>query len=50
MRDADLTFGAGNRVCIGRYLALMEIYKIVPTLLLRYKVCNSSSLRIDSQD
>lgn len=39
MKDADLTFGAGNRVCIGRWLALMEVYKIVPTLLRRYKVC-----------
>ncbi|KAK5170590.1 uncharacterized protein LTR77_005179 [Saxophila tyrrhenica] len=37
MKDADLTFGGGNRVCIGKNLALMEIYKIVPTLLLKYK-------------
>ena len=39
MRESDLTFGAGNRVCIGRWLALMEVYKIVPTLLRRYEVC-----------
>lgn len=38
MRESDLTFGAGNRVCIGRWLALMEVYKIVPTLLRRYEV------------
>ena len=38
MRESDLTFGAGNRVCIGRWLALMEVYKIVPTLLRKYKV------------
>ena len=39
MKESDLTFGAGNRVCIGRWLALMEVYKIVPTLLLKYQVC-----------
>lgn len=38
MKDSDLTFGAGNRVCIGRWLALMEVYKIVPSLLQKYKV------------
>lgn len=37
MRESDLTFGAGNRVCIGRWLALMEVYKIVPTLLSKYR-------------
>ena len=39
MKAADLSFGAGNRVCIGRNMALVEMYKIIPTLLLKYKVC-----------
>ncbi|KAJ4299641.1 hypothetical protein N0V90_004887 [Kalmusia sp. IMI 367209] len=38
MKDADLSFGGGNRVCLGRPLALVEMYKIVATLFTRYKI------------
>lgn len=38
MRNADLSFGAGNRICIGKNMANVEMYKIVPTLLKKYKV------------
>ena len=38
MKAADLSFGGGNRVCIGRNMALVEMYKIIPTLLLKFKV------------
>lgn len=38
MRDADLTFGAGNRVCLGKNVSLLEIYKIVATLFLTYEM------------
>ncbi|KXX72952.1 Pisatin demethylase [Madurella mycetomatis] len=38
MQQADLTFGAGSRVCLGRHLALMEVYKIVATLVNRYDI------------
>ncbi|EPE02811.1 benzoate 4-monooxygenase cytochrome p450 [Ophiostoma piceae UAMH 11346] len=38
MNAADLTFGNGSRICIGRNIALLEVYKVVPTILLRYKV------------
>lgn len=34
----DLTFGGGSRVCIGRNLAYMEIYKVVATLVGRYEI------------
>ncbi|KAM0547823.1 hypothetical protein ACHAPJ_010169 [Fusarium lateritium] len=34
----DLTFGGGSRVCIGRHLAQLELYKIVPTLIRKYEV------------
>ncbi|GAA5894423.1 hypothetical protein JCM6882_004815 [Rhodosporidiobolus microsporus] len=33
-----LTFGSGNRVCVGKNVALMEITKLAPSLLYRYKV------------
>ncbi|KAL2020441.1 hypothetical protein VTK56DRAFT_8407 [Thermocarpiscus australiensis] len=35
---ADLAFGGGSRICIGRHLALVEVYKIVATLVNRYGV------------
>lgn len=39
MKDADMAFGGGNRICIGRPLALIEVYKVVATVFGRYKVC-----------
>jgi cytochrome P450 len=36
MKDADLSFGGGNRVCLGRPLALVECYKVVATLFGRF--------------
>lgn len=38
MNAADLSFGSGSRICIGRNLALVEVYKIVATLLNRYDI------------
>lgn len=38
MNDADLSFGKGNRVCLGRPMALVEMAKIIGTLFDRYKV------------
>ncbi|KAF1967958.1 cytochrome P450 [Bimuria novae-zelandiae CBS 107.79] len=38
MNDADLSFGKGNRVCLGRPLALVEMAKIVGTLFAKYKI------------
>ena len=39
MRDlADFAFGAGERVCMGRYLATMEIWKLFATLFSQFDV------------
>lgn len=38
MNANDLTFGAGNRICVGRFVANVEIHKIIPTLFHRYNV------------
>ena len=38
MKDADLAFGAGNRVCLGRPLALVELYKVVGFVFGNYNV------------
>lgn len=39
MRDADMSFGNGNRTCLGQPLAMVELYKVTATLFGRYKVC-----------
>ena len=38
MKGAMLQFGAGSRSCIGRNISLLEIYKVVPSFLRRFKV------------
>jgi cytochrome P450 len=38
MRDADFTFGAGNRVCVGRNMAMVHLHKVTATLFSRYDV------------
>ncbi|KAL9028822.1 MAG: hypothetical protein Q9180_007111 [Flavoplaca navasiana] len=38
MENALLTFGAGNRSCIGRHISYLEIAKVVPGLVERYDI------------
>ncbi|KAF4340768.1 cytochrome P450 monooxygenase [Fusarium beomiforme] len=38
MKAADLTFGGGSRICLGRHIALVQIYKAVATLVSRYEI------------
>ena len=39
MTGAMLQFGMGSRTCIGKNISLLEIYKLVPSLLRRFEVC-----------
>lgn len=42
MKNHDLTFGAGKRVCMGRSVSILETYKVMTTLFLTYEVsCGS---------
>ncbi|EOA80752.1 uncharacterized protein SETTUDRAFT_100442 [Exserohilum turcica Et28A] len=38
MKDADMSFGGGNRVCVGKPLALVEVYKVVATVFGKYQI------------
>jgi len=35
---AHLTFGGGSRICLGRNLSLMEVWKVVPTLIATFGI------------
>lgn len=38
MNNADLSFGAGSRICLGKHMGLMQVYKVVATLAVLYDV------------
>ena len=40
MKRADFTFGHGPRGCIGKPIALMVMYKLIPTLFGLFDVCD----------
>ncbi|KAG7151097.1 Cytochrome monooxygenase vrtE like protein [Verticillium longisporum] len=35
---ANLAFGGGSRICLGRHFSLMEVYKVVPSVISRFDV------------
>jgi cytochrome P450 len=38
MNNTDFTFGLGTRMCGGRHIAALEMYKLIATVVRRYKV------------
>ncbi|KAK1572961.1 cytochrome P450 [Colletotrichum navitas] len=35
---ADIVFGGGSRICLGRNLGMLELHKIVPSLISRFEI------------
>lgn len=48
MGSVMLQFGMGARTCIGKNISLLEIYKLVPTVLRRFEVRHISLSRLTS--
>lgn len=46
---ADFLFGGGNRLCMGRYLAMLEIHKLFDTLYIIFdmSICSLSPRKIN---
>ncbi|KIW64809.1 hypothetical protein PV04_09717 [Phialophora macrospora] len=38
MENSLFTFGAGSHTCIGKNISLLEMYKLVPALLMRFEI------------
>ncbi|EXJ79480.1 hypothetical protein A1O1_08744 [Capronia coronata CBS 617.96] len=38
MENSIFSFGAGSRTCIGKNVSLLELYKLVPAVLMRFEV------------
>jgi len=39
MNRTMFQFGTGNHICLGRNISLLEIYKLVPSLMRTFRVC-----------
>lgn len=40
MKALDMSFGHGSRICLGKHIAELQIYKVIPTLLGMMDVCS----------
>lgn len=47
MSNCLFSFGAGARTCIGKNISLLELYKLVPTILRRFEVSNHRNLGVN---
>ena len=43
MKSSMFQFGSGARTCIGKNISLLEMYKMVPSFLLRFDVLRESN-------
>lgn len=50
MKEGDLSFGGGNRICTGRHMASLEMFKVTATLFSRYEVSNTATVDFQSSD
>jgi len=46
MKNSLFAFGRGSRVCPGKTVSFLEIYKVVPTLLLKFEVSDSDLIEL----
>jgi len=45
MKNTDLNFGAGNRICLGKNITILETYKVIASLFLTYDVSPTYTLK-----
>ncbi|KAF4962986.1 hypothetical protein FSARC_8963 [Fusarium sarcochroum] len=38
MNQADLSFGSGNHACLGKFMGLYQVYKVLATLITLYEI------------
>jgi cytochrome P450 len=43
-KQTNLTFGTGNRICLGKNVGIFETYKVIATLFLAYEVSKPLSI------
>lgn len=48
MKEGDLVFGGGNRICTGRHMAAIEMFKVTATLFSRYDVSDMDPANCES--
>lgn len=49
MKDADLSFGGGNRVCLGKPLGLVEVHKVVAMVFGKFDLQKEGGWRLNRQ-
>ncbi|KAL5358187.1 cytochrome P450 [Aspergillus floccosus] len=50
LEGSILTFGSGRRTCLGRNLAIFEMKKLLPALMMRYKITAVEPLQVSMEN